>query len=135
MRKNQNGNALVIGIGIALVAVVVIAAVVILGQPKKTPANSDACIGKTLASGATGACVTDAQNLVNWTAFGIEGSNYIKASGSYDDATATAVKTAQKNSGLSATGSIDSTTWQKMCGNVDKDAPAATRSAAKDAGC
>lgn len=130
---DQRGSALIVGVIIGVVVIAGLAAAVILGSPKK--ADPNACVSKTLSSGSTGSCVSDAQHLVNWTAHGILGKEYIPITGTYDDATVSTVKIAQKNSSLPQTGTIDSATWKQLCGHVSSDAPSDVSTAAKQAGC
>ncbi len=90
------------------------------GTPPPTPGTSTGCYGKTLALGASGSCVTDAQIIV---AFAAPGQSMV-VNGSFGTPTQSAVELFQKIAvsgngvtvgAIPVTGKIDTATWGKLC--------------------
>lgn len=125
MNKNLYAVAL-------LVVVLAVAGYFLFGRSSQ-PANPNTCVSKTLSTGASGACVRDAQTMVNNQAFGIDGTKYIKVTGKYDAKTAAAVKVFQANFNLPPTGRLSPADWHDLC--QAEDPPANFVTAAKAAGC
>ena len=71
----------------------------------------------TLSSGATGQAVSGAQSILNH-----KGYTSVSVTGTFDAATVTAVKSVQTLHGLSATGTLDVTTWCAVVGGIVKQA-------------
>ncbi|HVW23106.1 MAG TPA: peptidoglycan-binding domain-containing protein [Candidatus Saccharimonadales bacterium] len=130
--ESSDGFAIVWAIVVLVLIVIAATGLPLLLKTSKSP-NPNACVTRNFGGGDTGQCVIDIQNMVNSKAFGIDGQLYIKATGSYDDATVSAVKTFQKNFNLPQNGAIHSKDWAELCKSSD-DSPTYT-SAAKDAGC
>jgi peptidoglycan hydrolase-like protein with peptidoglycan-binding domain len=125
---------------ISIIFVVIAIAIIVIGIIVLSKGKSDvvsspsACANNSLLQGSSGSCVSDAQNLLNWSLYGIDGPNYKTVTGQFNNQTSSLVKQYQASNGLSRTGSINRATWQKLCSD-GSDSTATWAAAAKNAGC
>lgn len=78
--------------------------------------------------------MSDLQNMLNWSLYGIDGPNYKPVNGQFSAATTAEVKSFQSSNALSQTGDVNKSTWQKLCAG-GANSSNTWKAAAKDAGC
>ena len=103
-------------------------------QTKSVASDPAACVNHSLATGATGHCVSDLQKLLNWQLYGINGPSYMKITGQYDATVAAAVKRLHSENKTTESDSVTTADWHELCSRGG-DAPKSWKLAAKDAGC
>ena len=134
-KRNTAGYIEVIVVTVVVAVLAVAAAFMLQARhTKSVVSNPAACVNHSLATGATGHCVSDLQNLLNWQLYGINGPSYMKINGQYD---ATVTATVQRLHSENKTVESDSVTtadWHELCSR-GSDAPSSWKLAAKDAGC
>ena len=121
---------------IVLVALLAVTGVFVFKarHTKSVVSDPAACVNHSLATGATGHCVSDLQNLLNWQLYGINGPSYMKITGQYDAAVTAAVKRLHSENKTTESDSVTTTDWHELCSRGG-DAPTSWKLAAKDAGC
>jgi peptidoglycan hydrolase-like protein with peptidoglycan-binding domain len=123
----------------ALIVIVVIVfgigAILLIGHSSSSDLSSDptACVNQTFQSENRGHCVSDIQNLLNWSLYGIDSPIYKPVTGSYTQSTASLVLEFQNTNNLPKNAIVQKATWEKLC--QISDATGTTLAAAKDAGC
>jgi peptidoglycan hydrolase-like protein with peptidoglycan-binding domain len=124
-------------IAIATIIVVLIALGYLLlkgSGSTKFVSDPKACVNNSLSLGATGSCVKDLQNMLNWSIYGIDGPNYKKVTGDFDSVTAGEVKSIQAGNNIAQTSSLNQQTWKVLCeGGSNSDST--WTNAATNAGC
>jgi peptidoglycan hydrolase-like protein with peptidoglycan-binding domain len=119
---------------IVILIAIAIGAFILTKNHSNVVSSPSACANNSLSQDANGHCVTDAQDLLNWSLYGIDGPDYKKVTGQFSSVTAAEVSQYQNGNSLSQTGSLNKATWQKLCADGSDSTPTWT-SAAKDAGC
>lgn len=121
---------------IVVVAVVAVAGAFVLKAHHTKSDTSDpaACVNHSLTTGATGHCVSDLQNLLNWQLYGINGPSYMKITGQYDATVTAAVKRLHSENKTAESDSVTTADWHELCSRGG-DAPTTWKLAAKNAGC
>lgn len=127
----STSKKLLIMVGLALVILGIVYAAFKAGP--KTNTNPNACVNRTFSLGTSGNCISDAQNLINWYAYGIDQPNYLAVNGQFSSHLVSVVKTIQSGASLSVNGTLDPPTWKLLCSS--NDTPSWWTSAARNAGC
>jgi hypothetical protein len=96
--------------------------------------SPSACVNNSISEGASGHCVSDLQNLLNWGLYGIDQPNYIKVTGQFSTTTTSQVKKFQTYNNLTGSGVANVATWKELC-SEGSDASNTWLMAAQDAGC
>jgi Putative peptidoglycan binding domain len=129
--STSSGKKLLMGVGLLIVIAAILYAIIHNDQAVNN--NPNACINKTFKLGATGKCISDGQNLLNWYLYGIDQPNYMKVNETFSLNTQVALKKAQSGASLAVNGQFDPATWKLLCRSDDP--PAWWVTAAKNAGC
>jgi hypothetical protein len=95
--------------------------------------NPKACVNRTFTVGSKGQCITDAQHMLNWYLYGIDGPRYMKISSLFNAAMQQDLKKIQSNSSLTVSGKLDPPTWKLLC--TVQGGPPWWNISAKNAGC
>ena len=124
-----------------IVAIVLVALLAVTGafvfkarHTKSVVLDPAACVNHSSTTGATGHCVSDLKNLLNWQLYGINGPSYMKINGQYDATVTAAVKRLHSENKTTESDLVTTADWHELCSRGG-DAPSSWKLAAKDAGC
>jgi hypothetical protein len=131
--KRKAKTAYITGaICLLIVALLIVIAIVRHSSARTSPVASNICVSKQLSLGSTGACVSDAQTMVDFmesdglTQCPFTGASVLNINGTYDSSTEKQVEVVQtwlncynKQEGeptnVLANGILSTTTWQALC--------------------